>query len=55
MALGAGDNQPGRQLGDPWLLQLNIWALWKECSQKHVGAVSLLVWLELVSVDVGNR
>lgn len=34
---------------------LSIWVLWKEYSQKYVSAVSLLVWLELVSVDVGNR
>ncbi len=32
-----------------------VWGVWKEYSQDQVGAVSLLMRLELVGVDVGDR
>ncbi|AZO11953.1 MULTISPECIES: tetratricopeptide repeat protein [unclassified Mesorhizobium] len=32
-----------------------IWGVWKEYSQDQIGAVSLLMRLELVGADVGNR
>lgn len=33
----------------------HIWGIWKEYSQDQIGAVSLLLRLELVGVDVGDR
>ena len=33
----------------------HIWGIWKEYSQDQIGAVSLLMRLELIGVDVGNR
>ena len=32
-----------------------VWGVWKEYSQDQIGAVSLLMRLELVGVDVGDR
>ncbi|MFI5015130.1 MAG: tetratricopeptide repeat protein [Hyphomicrobiales bacterium] len=33
----------------------HVWGMWKEYSQDQIGAVSLLMRLELVGVDVGDR
>lgn len=33
----------------------HVWGVWKEYSQDQIGAVSLLLRLELVGVDVGDR
>jgi len=33
----------------------HIWGIWKEYSQDQIGAVSLLMRLELAGCDVGNR
>ncbi len=33
----------------------HVWGAWKEYSQDQIGAVSLLMRLELVGVDVGDR
>jgi len=37
------------------LYDRRIWGIWKEYSQDQVGAVSLLIRLELAGVDVGDR
>lgn len=37
------------------LYDKHIWGIWKEYSQDQIGAVSLLMRLELVGVDVGDR
>ncbi|SDR24562.1 hypothetical protein SAMN05444161_2344 [Rhizobiales bacterium GAS191] len=33
----------------------HVWGVWKEYSQDQIGAVSLLMRLELVGVDIGDR
>ncbi|MEO1190668.1 MAG: tetratricopeptide repeat protein [Pseudomonadota bacterium] len=37
------------------LYDQQVWGVWKEYSQDQIGAVSLLLRLELAGVDVGNR
>lgn len=37
------------------LYDQHVWGAWKEYSQDQIGAVSLLLRLELVGVDVGDR
>lgn len=37
------------------LYDKEVWGVWKEYSQDQIGAVSLLLRLELVGVDVGDR
>ena len=37
------------------LYDQHVWGVWKEYSQDQIGGVSLLMRLELVGVDVGDR
>lgn len=53
--LGLNYISQGRYQDTLDLYDQKVWGAWKEYSQDQVGAVSLLMRLELVGVDVGDR